>query len=62
MNNRTDDASLPVAIHEAGHAVAYMLAFRDLGWGYPPFHRVVIRRDISKPYITNAGESVTSGE
>jgi hypothetical protein len=49
------DASLGHAIHEAGHAVAYILAFRALGRDYRPFHRVLIRRDTSKPYIDDRG-------
>src|SRR5450759_648801 len=40
-----------VAAHEAGHAVAYILAHRALGRGYPSFHRVLIRRNSSSPYI-----------
>jgi hypothetical protein len=56
--NRTRDAvseSLCDAIHEAGHAVAFLLAYRALGRDYRPFHRVLIRRDISKPYIDDRG-------
>ena len=45
------DPLYSVAAHEAGHAVAYILAHRALGRSYPSFHRVLIRRNSSSPHI-----------
>jgi hypothetical protein len=44
-----------VAAHEAGHAVACILAHRDLERDYPSFDRVFIRRNYSSPYIDRKG-------
>lgn len=47
-----------VAVHEAGHAVAYILAHRALDRDYSSFHRVFIRRDFSSPYIDDKNRVV----
>lgn len=46
------------AVHEAGHAVAYVLAFRALGREYAAFDRVFIRQSSSSPYIDRRGRSI----
>lgn len=48
-----------VAAHEAGHAVAYILAHRALGRHYASFKRVLIRRDYSLPYIDDRGREIS---
>jgi hypothetical protein len=47
-----------VSHHEAGHAVASILAFRALGRSYPAFDRVFVRPDFSSPYIDRKGRSI----
>jgi hypothetical protein len=47
-----------VAVHEAGHAVASILAHRALERDYPSFHRVFIRSDFSSPYIDGRNREV----
>ena len=54
----TFDPMYFVAVHEAGHAVAYILAHRALERDYPSFHRVFIRRDFSSPYIDGRNREV----
>jgi len=49
------DPMYDTAAHEAGHAVAHILAFRALGQDWPSFDRVLIRRDASKPYVARKG-------
>jgi hypothetical protein len=50
-----DDIMWRVAVHEAGHAVAHITALRAMRLTYPPFDRVFIRPDWSKPYIDSHG-------
>jgi hypothetical protein len=52
-----DDLRL-VAAHEAGHAVAYIEAFKDMGLDWSAFDRVLIRPDISKPHVDQKGRKV----
>jgi hypothetical protein len=47
-----------VAAHEAGHAVANILAHRALGRDYPSFDRIFIRRDFRSPYIDQKNREV----
>lgn len=47
-----------VAAHEAGHAVAYLEAFKDMGFHWWAFHRVLIRPDFSKPHVDWKGREV----
>jgi hypothetical protein len=54
----TSDPMRFVAAHEAGHAVAYILAHRALERDYASFHRVFIRRDFSSPYIDHKNREV----
>src|SRR5688572_23205923 len=49
------------AYHEAGHAVASIAAFRALGQPWPSFDRVLIRRDVSAPYLNKAGVEMDAG-
>jgi hypothetical protein len=54
----TNDPMYFVAAHEAGHAVASMLAHRDLGRSSAPFRRILIRRDFSSPYTDRKGREI----
>jgi hypothetical protein len=47
-----------VSHHEAGHAVAYILAFRALERSYPAFDRIFVRPDFSSPYVDRKGRSI----
>jgi hypothetical protein len=47
-----------VAAHEAGHAVAYILAHRALGRNYPSFKRIFIRRDFQLPYFDHKNREI----
>jgi hypothetical protein len=47
-----------VSVHEAGHAVANILAHCTLGRNYPSFNRVFIRRNFSSPYIDRRGREI----
>lgn len=47
-----------VSHHEAGHAVASILAFRALGRSYAAFERVLVRPDFRLPYVDRKGRSV----
>jgi hypothetical protein len=47
-----------VAAHEAGHAVAYLGAFKDMGFHWPAFDRILIRPDTSKPHVDLKGREV----
>ena len=47
----TTDQLRLVAVHDAGHAVAYFVAFKDIGFHWHAFHRVLIRPNISKPHV-----------
>src|SRR3954447_1929142 len=46
-----------VAVHEAGHAVASILAHRDLGRDYASFNRILIWRD-SPRYIVRKNREI----
>ena len=54
----TKDGLRLVAAHEAGHAVAYIGAFKDMGFHWDAFDRVLIRPDISKPHVDRKGREV----
>jgi hypothetical protein len=54
----TFDPMCFVAAHEAGHAFSMMMAHLALGCDYASFHRVLIRRDFSSPYIDRKGRQV----
>ena len=47
-----------VAVHEAAHAVAYVLACRALGLNGHKFVGVQIRRDLSKPLLGRYGDEL----
>lgn len=46
------------AVHEAAHAVAYVLACRALGLNGDKFARVQIRQDLSKPLLGPDGDEL----
>jgi len=46
------------AHHEAGHAVAYIRAFRALGQDWPAFERVVIRPNASGLHLNGRGVEI----
>ena len=54
----TVDPMYFVSAHEAGHAVAYIMAHRALERDYPSFRRVFIRREFSSPYIDDRNRKV----
>ena len=43
------------ARHEAGHAVAAIMMYRELGRNYYSFHRVLIRPGATGPFIDSYG-------
>lgn len=55
----TDAPHWPItARHEAGHAVAAIVKFREAGWHWGPFDRVLIRPGATKPYIDDRGRFI----
>jgi hypothetical protein len=44
--------------HEAGHAVASIVASRALGRSYASFERVFVRPDLNSPYTDRKGRSI----
>jgi hypothetical protein len=54
----SDQMMYRIAVHEAGHAVAYVLAYRDLGQEYAAFERVLIRRDPNTPHVGRSGRAI----
>lgn len=44
--------------HEAGHAVASLIAYRALRRDYAAFDRVFVRSDLSSPYTDRKGRSI----
>jgi hypothetical protein len=58
QNGRVEEALRLVAVHEAGHAVAYIRAHQKMGRHYPAFIQVLIRPDASKPYVDLKGREV----
>src|SRR4051812_14425669 len=52
------DPFFSVAVHEAGHAVACMLAHRALGRDWPSLYRLLVRRDFASPYIDDRNREI----
>lgn len=58
MTPASADPMYVVASHEAGHAVACILAHRALGRDWRSFERVLIRRNFELPYIDRKNREI----